>query len=95
MQELSSTSPLSETLEHVLSECSAFEHSDRDDLSVGTAELNTLSEEPSGQYEGDVLDLLRVDEGSVGVASEGGDADDEEDGEIEVSLHIAFGLPRM
>lgn len=85
MQELSSASPISEVLDHVLSESRAFEHSDRDDLSVGTAELNSLSGEPSGQYESDVLDLLQVDDASVGVVSEGRDADDEDDGEIEVS----------
>lgn len=95
MQELSSTTPDVEVLEHVLSGSSAFDHSDRDDLSEGAAELIGLSEEPSGQYEGSVLGspLLALPLlnspllGSPLVGSPQTDecADDEEGSEVEVS----------
>jgi hypothetical protein len=95
MQKLSSTPPDVEVLEHVLSGSSAFDHSHRDDLSEGAAELIGLSEEPSGQYEGSVLGspLLAPPPpsspplGSPLLSSPQTDVrvDDEEDSEIEVS----------
>jgi RNA-dependent RNA polymerase len=85
MQGLTSTSPNAEVLEHVLSGSSAFDHSDQESLDEGAAELIALSEEPSGQYEGNVLDsppLL----GSPQFGSPTTDerADDEDD-EVEVN----------
>lgn len=102
IQELSSTPPNVEVLEHILSGSSAFDHSDRDDLSEGTAELNSLSEEPSRQYEGSVLGspllapplLSSPPLGSPLMGSPQTDVrvDDEEDSEIEVSGPIIIQI---
>jgi RNA-dependent RNA polymerase len=81
MHELSSSTPSLEVLEHVLSGSRAFDHSDRDDLSEGAAELLALSEEPSGQYESNVLDAPPL----LGSPQTSECASDEEAGEVEVS----------
>lgn len=86
MHELSSSTPSLEVLEHVLSGSRAFDHSDRDDFSEGAAELLALSEEPSGQYESNVLDsppLLGSPQSGSPTMDEC--ASDEEGGEVEVS----------
>ncbi|GAB7324317.1 hypothetical protein MBLNU13_g08278t3 [Cladosporium sp. NU13] len=98
MQELSGTPPDVDVLEHVLSGSSAFDHSDRDDLSEGTAELNSLSEEPSGQYEGDVRGSPVLGSSTVvspslgspllGAPQNDESANDEEGSEVEVELEI-------
>lgn len=72
-------------LENVLSECRAFEHSDKDSLDEGTTELNTLPAGPSGQYENNPFAPLKVFDKGVNVTEGNEDAEDEEGSEIEVS----------
>lgn len=62
MHGLNYAPPNAEVLENILSGSSAFDHSDQGDLDKGAAELNNLPEEPSGQYEGESIDMLDVDE---------------------------------
>lgn len=91
MQELSSTPPNGEVLEHVLAGSRAFDHSNRDTLSEGTAELIGLSEEPSGQYEGNVLVPPPLGSPPLGSPQTDGCADDEEGSEVEVSETNDYG----
>jgi hypothetical protein len=79
IQDLDFAAHDSKSLGSILSGSRAFGEGDKDELEDGSAELNSLPEEPSGVYESEQLDLLQADEGAAEIA----DGNDEV--EVEVS----------
>jgi hypothetical protein len=90
MQDLDSSTPSIEVLEHVLSGSRAFDPSDQESLHEGAAELIALSGEPSGQYDGTVLGSPQF-----GSPTRAERADDGEGSEVEVSPSISLAKLRI
>jgi RNA-dependent RNA polymerase len=85
IQDLDFAAPDAEVLITVLSGSRAFDGSNQDELTKKIAKLDTLPIEPSGKYEGELLDMTHAEESVNEIAPVGRNADGDESSEVEVS----------